>query len=184
VNALERLLPPGVITVEATREMWESPLHPEEEVYVARAVPKRRREFAAGRACARAALACFGVAEGPLLRDADRCPVWARGFVGSISHCHGFCAASVARAEHLAGVGIDAEQSTPLPPRLHAMIATPRERERFARLPPEDGVDWPKVLFSATRSSSRPRPARSSDASSTRARRPCSAGARSADGSR
>ena len=44
-------------------------LYPEEEAVVARAVPKRRREFTVVRGCARRAMEKLGV---PPLRD--RCP--------------------------------------------------------------------------------------------------------------
>src|SRR3984893_9355145 len=68
-------------------------LHPAEAEYVARAVPKRIAEFAAGRACARAALAEFGVREFALRAAPDRQPLWPEGFIGSIAHTAGLRAA-------------------------------------------------------------------------------------------
>jgi 4'-phosphopantetheinyl transferase EntD len=84
-------------------------LHPAEAEYVARAVPKRIAEFAAGRACARAALAEFGVREFTLCAAPDRQPLWPEGFIGSITHTAGFCAAAVARRTSMLAVGLDTE---------------------------------------------------------------------------
>jgi 4'-phosphopantetheinyl transferase EntD len=50
-------------------------------------VEKRWREFAAGRSCARKALAASGHAPVAVLQGAGREPVWPQGIVGSITHC-------------------------------------------------------------------------------------------------
>jgi len=84
-------------------------LHPAELQYVARAVPKRIEEFAAGRACAKAALAEFGVREFALRAAPDRQPLWPQGFIGSITHTTGFCAAAVASCASLLAIGMDTE---------------------------------------------------------------------------
>jgi 4'-phosphopantetheinyl transferase EntD len=84
-------------------------LHPAEAQDVARAVPKRIAEFAAGRACARAALAELGVHEFALRAAPDRQPLWPEGFVGSITHTAGFCAAAVAPRASMLAVGLDTE---------------------------------------------------------------------------
>ena len=52
--------------------MWQGKLLPEEEAFVANVVPKRRREFTAGRICARKALEVLGVRNFPVLRGKDR----------------------------------------------------------------------------------------------------------------
>src|SRR5215469_16812348 len=72
------------------------PLRPAEAAIVARAVEKRRAEFATGRACAHAALDAWGAPDAPLLPGPDRAPLWPDGFVGSISHARGACAAVAA----------------------------------------------------------------------------------------
>lgn len=84
-------------------------LHPAEALDVARAVPKRIAEFAAGRACARAALAEFGVREFALRAAPDRQPVWPAAFIGSITHTTGFCAAAVAPRASMLAIGLDTE---------------------------------------------------------------------------
>jgi 4'-phosphopantetheinyl transferase EntD len=78
-------------------------------VYVANAVPKRIQEFAAGRACAKAALAEFGVREIALHAAPDRQPVWPDGFIGTITHTAGFCAAAVAPRTSMLAIGLDTE---------------------------------------------------------------------------
>src|SRR5215469_3139377 len=68
-------------------------LAPEEAAHVARAVPKRVGEFAAGRACARRALEQLGVPDFVLRVGPHREPIWPVGMAGSITHTAGFCAA-------------------------------------------------------------------------------------------
>ena len=149
------LFPPWVATVVATEAMWSAPLHPQEEACVARATAKRRREFAAGRACARLALARLGLPEAPLGRNEDRTPRWPAGFVGCISHCAGYCAAAVARQESVAGLGLDVEVIGRVRPALLPRICTPAERDALVRLdraPGQGMTDWATVLFSAKES--------------------------------
>lgn len=143
------LLPPGVVTVEAGEEDWTAPLLPEEEPLVARAVEKRRREFAAGRSCARRALAQLGWPRYPLVAGARREPLWPPGVVGAITHCPGYCAAAVARAAAVRSLGIDAEVRGPLPDGVAGMICTEAELRQTAAL---NGDHWGVVLFSAKES--------------------------------
>src|SRR5512134_460449 len=101
------------------------PLLAEEEPLVARAVDKRRREFAKGRACARAALARLGCVAGPLLTGSEREPLWPDGVVGSVTHTDSYCAVAVVRSAACAGLGIDAELAEPLDPPIADRISTP-----------------------------------------------------------
>ena len=149
---LRTLLPPSVVVIETTQAIEVDDLHPDEEAYVKNAVPKRRREFAAGRLCARRALAVLGIDGFPLLPDADRVPIWPPGVVGSISHCDGFFGAAVARCETAISLGIDVERKEPLKHRLVPMICTPAETARLTRLPRPAGADWHKLVFSAKES--------------------------------
>jgi 4'-phosphopantetheinyl transferase EntD len=145
---IAELFPDSVVTVEAGDAHWNGALLPEEEAQILRAVPKRRRDFTAGRLCAREALARLGLAPGPLLSDADRVPRWPPGVVGSISHTAGWCGVAVARAEQAAGIGLDVEGDAPLDSRLVERICTPGERKAFVRLAPPPAADWPKLVFS------------------------------------
>ncbi len=133
--------------VEASGPLWDAPLLPEEEACVEEAVERRRRQFAAGRACAREALARLGVSPAPLLREPDRSPRWPAGVVGSISHCQGRCAAAVAWGSEFAGLGLDVERRGRVTDRLLPRVATPRERARLAA--PGAGEDDATLLFSA-----------------------------------
>lgn len=133
-------------------ELDQAPLHPEEASAVARAVAKRRGEYAAGRACARGALAALGVPPGPVLRDAERgAPVWPDGVVGSITHCDGYRAAAVARTTDILTLGIDAEPHGPLPEGVLKVIgSTAAESGALAELAADSPeVHWDRLLFSA-----------------------------------
>jgi 4'-phosphopantetheinyl transferase EntD len=105
-----------------------------------------RREFSAGRACARRALGRLGWARLPILTGPCREPLWPAGAVGAITHCDAFCAAAVARAAGVAGLGIDAEVLGPLPEDVAAMVCTEDELRLAGRLP---GDHWTAVIFSA-----------------------------------
>src|SRR5258705_5922147 len=111
--------------------------------------PARRREFAAGRACARRAIAELGVPGGPVLRGLRRAPSFPHGVVGSITHTNGFCAAAVARADAFAGVGLDAERDEALSERAAARICGRGELAGLRALPGRPAERWAAVVFSA-----------------------------------
>ena len=125
---LESLFSPVVVVEASGDDAPVEPLHPLEASFVRDAVPRRRREFAMGRACARRALARLGIENRPLLPGHDRAPVWPRGIVGSISHCEGFCAVAVARRDRTSSIGLDVELRVPLDVGLVQTICTPGER--------------------------------------------------------
>lgn len=101
---------PQVVVVRDRRIPGDpAELHPAEAEDVTRAVPKRIAEFAAGRACARAALAEFGVSGFALRAAPDRQPRWPEGFIGTITHTTGYCAAAVASRASLVAIGLDTE---------------------------------------------------------------------------
>ena len=150
---IERILPPEVVAVEAFRDAPDATLFPAEEAVVARAVDKRRREFATARACARAALGRLGIAPVPILPGERGAPQWPDGIVGSMTHCEGFRAAAVARDRDVASLGIDAEPDQPLPDGVLEMIVNDRERAQLAALSAADpDVCWERLLFSAKES--------------------------------
>lgn len=94
----------------------------EEAAFVARAIDKRRREFAAGRRAARRALAGLGHPPQALLQGPHRSPVWPDGVTGSISHDAGFAIAAVARQGNIAGIGVDLAPAEPFPDHLRGQI--------------------------------------------------------------
>jgi 4'-phosphopantetheinyl transferase EntD len=106
-------------------------------------------EFAAGRTCARAALAKLGVAPGPLAVRSDRTPVWPEGFTGSISHTDGFCAAVAGQRSRFLGIGLDAENVAAVTSDIWPDICTAGEAEWLSALPPEEHQRAAALIFSA-----------------------------------
>lgn len=150
---IEAILPTAAAVAEARDDSAPAPLFPSEEALLQRAVEKRRREFATGRACARQALAQLGIKAGPIERGEKGEPLWPAGVVGAITHCDGYRGAAVARQGELASLGIDAERHEPLPPGLLGDVAVPAERGPLARLAAaEPAVCWDRLLFSAKES--------------------------------
>ena len=143
-------MPPSVRVADARGPLPGEALLPEEEPLVARAVEKRRSEFTTVRTCARLALAELGVPPAPLLSGPKREPLWPAGIVGSLTHCDGYRAAAVARAEQLASLGIDAEPHAALPDGILPRVSLPAERAHLRTLPAE--VHWDRLLFSAKES--------------------------------
>jgi 4'-phosphopantetheinyl transferase EntD len=137
-------------------ELWfgdEAPgCDPRELAQVAGAVVPRRIEYAAGRHCARAALAKLDIHDFVLLNTSDRCPAWPAGIVGSITHTgrapRGYCAVALASTARVLALGIDAEQTGPLDPGLWELIARPAELRALQRV--GDAAGWhAKLLFVA-----------------------------------
>src|SRR5215813_14270807 len=129
------LLPSAVAAAESTGSPASNPteLFPAEEAALRTAGPGRRAEFAAGRSCARAALAMLGVAAGPILVGPAGQPLWPAGVTGSITHCVGYRACAVARTTDVAAIGIDAEPDAALPAGLIEKVATGPERAWIRR---------------------------------------------------
>ncbi|ACU72316.1 4'-phosphopantetheinyl transferase [Catenulispora acidiphila DSM 44928] len=148
---IEGILPSSVASVERRTDIDD--LFPEEAELVARAVDKRRREFATARWCARKALADLGHPAVPILRGPKNEPLWPEGVVGALTHCDGYRAAAVARAAAVTSLGIDAEPHEELPPGTLKMIARPEEIPMLAALASQHPeTHWDKVLFSAKES--------------------------------
>ncbi|MBM0238145.1 4'-phosphopantetheinyl transferase superfamily protein [Micromonospora sp. ATA32] len=142
------LLPPVVSVAVAGAADWAGVLLPAERACLSeRAVQSRRRDFTAGRVCARRAMAGLGLPAVPVPSAADRAPVWPDGVVGTITHTTGYCAAAAARTTEIRSVGMDAERHKELNPGVRRLICLPEEEERCARLP--SGISWPAVVFSA-----------------------------------
>ncbi len=145
--ALEGLFPPSV------ELEWADPARPGialpevEAAAVAQAVAKRQLEFANGRDCARRALRRLGLEGAVIPMGPDRAPRWPAGFVGTITHTHGFCAAAVARSKDHVSLGVDAEPDAPLPAEVVDEVFSPGERARALAVLGRTGTD--RVLFCA-----------------------------------
>lgn len=115
----------------ATDSLW-----PEEHAAVARAVPKRKREFAAGRAAAREAIRRMIGREVSIPAHADRSPCWPAGIVGSIAHSGDVCLAVVGFQSSWKSIGIDVEDEQGIDEALWDIICTPDELSDVKREPP------------------------------------------------
>ncbi|MEW8505978.1 MAG: 4'-phosphopantetheinyl transferase superfamily protein [Candidatus Thiodiazotropha sp.] len=145
---LSPLFPSQVVLVNATDEMWKTPLCSEEERLIEGSVKKRQREFRAGRNAAHTALKQLDAPPGPLLRNENRKPIWPSGFLGSISHCDDSCVAACVVEDDLVSLGIDVEPLKPLSPGIARYIDTDRERQFMERHP-----ELPRrLIFSAKES--------------------------------
>ncbi|MGZ2359833.1 4'-phosphopantetheinyl transferase superfamily protein [Streptomyces sp. 372A] len=147
------LQPPEAELSESFADPPHVPLYPEEAELVRNAVERRRREFATVRWCARRALARLGAAQGPIVYQELRAPVWPVGIVGSMTHCDGYRAAVVAPRSSVTAIGVDAEPNLALPEGVANAVLLPKERADVARLAlrrPE--IAWDRLIFSAKES--------------------------------
>src|SRR5579859_734056 len=124
--AIAGLFPPVVAAAELEGPGDLALLDPSERAAVAQAIESRAREFAAGRLCARRALAELGL-EQPIPAASDRQPIWPQGIVGSITHTEGIAAAVVASRSRFAALGLDAERASRLKPELWPKICVEEE---------------------------------------------------------
>ncbi|WP_258609692.1 4'-phosphopantetheinyl transferase family protein [Mesorhizobium sp. AR10] len=130
-------------------------VHPAEAACLpATAVESRRREFAAGRACAAEAMKALGLPLEPIGTATDRSPVWPEGIVGSISHSGSIAGASVAlRSSGIRAIGLDIEELLPLDEELYPEICVEEERAWLATRPPSERGLLAKAIFCAKEAS-------------------------------
>ncbi len=107
------------------------------------------QEFAAGRLCARALLAEFGIFDFPIEVGDARQPLWPDALVGSITHTAGFCAAVLAEKSRLAAIGIDSEVAASVKPELWPSICTLEEILWLNSLAEDARVGAATLIFSA-----------------------------------
>lgn len=128
-------------------------LFPAEAELVEVAVPERRREFARGRACLRAALGALGGPRIPILRGPGREPLMPSGFVGSVTHSGEAVVAVAALATWARGIGVDVEATGQMEAPVRQLIVQDDEHRRAARTlgrsEPDEAVT---LLFSAKES--------------------------------
>lgn len=114
-----------------------------------RATPARLREFAAGRAAARLALAEIGEMAALIPAGDDRAPLWPPGIAGSITHSASACLAAVMRKRPGAGLGIDVEEAVPLDRPLWDTILLAHEQRALLDWPAAERGLMAKAVFSA-----------------------------------
>jgi 4'-phosphopantetheinyl transferase EntD len=147
------LLPADAVVVEAaSADLWEAGLLPEEAACLRQVVARRRREFTAGRNCARQALERLGcVPAPPILVGPQREPLFPAHVTGTITHTHDYCAAAaMVKGGAVLALGIDAEVNEPLGEGMHGHVLLPDEWAA-AQAPgggPRPGPCADKLVFS------------------------------------
>jgi 4'-phosphopantetheinyl transferase EntD len=147
--AARQLFPPDVAVAALDPRAPCAALLPAEALSIAGAVPHRRREFTAGRAAARLALAGLGFPARPIPSGHDRAPIWPEGIVGSVAHTATVAVAATARAATARSLGIDAEPAVPLPPPLMDTVCTAPELAWLAAEPAARRGLLATLIFSA-----------------------------------
>ncbi len=148
LQVVMRGLFPGSMGVGVTDPTAEQPnLMPAEMAATEGMVPKRLREFSAGRYAARLAMRAIGQSVRPILMGADRAPIWPEGLRGSIAHCDSACVAVVTSGDET--VGVDIEPDLPLEADLIEVITTVDERERLQARPIAERGLLARKLFCA-----------------------------------
>lgn len=149
-----RAMLPQVISVEELQQDGNGGiprLFPRESSHAATFAPERRREFAWGRQCARAALKGLGFSAMEVPVGPSREPVWPAGVCGSISHASSAWAAAAALRSDLHALGLDIDTDDPLPEGAAEEIV--RRDEHSSSAPRGMPVElWEKVVFSAKES--------------------------------
>ncbi len=146
---LARVLVPDLCGAEMEDLGQPALLLPTEEVLVEKAAPKRKRDFALGRVCARAALETLGHGRAAIGRSASGAPLWPEGITGSITHTHGYAAALVGEKRHFSGIGVDAERVGGVTQDLWPRLFNPKERDYLMRLDEKDRLVVATLIFSA-----------------------------------
>ncbi|MFH2000000.1 MAG: 4'-phosphopantetheinyl transferase superfamily protein, partial [Planctomycetota bacterium] len=112
-------------------------------------VDKRRKEFTAGRLCAREALSLLGIREFPLLIGENRVPLWPDHLTGCISHTADCCGVVVAPANQVSAMGLDIESTERVKEKLWSMIFSPSEIAWLQSLPLNERPRYASLIFSA-----------------------------------
>ncbi len=122
-------------------------LMPQEAPAVARAIPKRRAEFAAGRRAARMALTGLGHPAVAIPVGEARAPLWPDGIRGAITHDMGLALAAVTQAD--AGLGLDLTEAVPLPGETRQTVLPHSAEARLGPLDARVGFSAKESLFKA-----------------------------------
>lgn len=123
-------------------------LFPVEAAAVARAVPKRQAEFAAGRRAARAALAAIDAGEPEIEVGPRRAPAWPQGVTGAITHDRDVALAAV-MPKAAGALGIDLTEAAPLPDGTRATILPHPEEGPLTDLEARAAFSAKESLFKA-----------------------------------
>jgi 4'-phosphopantetheinyl transferase EntD len=150
---MSRILVPGIFGAEMQDVGQELYPFPAEEMLMETWGQKRRRDFALGRACARAALSKLGYDDVAIGRDKNGAPLWPQGVVGSIAHTTGYGVALVARLGQFSGVGVDAERMGGVTQNLWPRLFDAQECDHLIGLEAEGQKRAATLFFSAKEAS-------------------------------
>jgi 4'-phosphopantetheinyl transferase EntD len=143
------LFPSGTVAAELLGAGDPAFLSAQEMQLTPRFAPKRIREFAAGRLCARLALGELGIQGWSMLPAEDRQPVWPPAIAGSITHTDGYCTAVVARSRDVASLGVDSEVAQAVRQELWPRICVAAELAWLEHRPPEQRTACAALIFAA-----------------------------------
>jgi 4'-phosphopantetheinyl transferase EntD len=132
------------VSEEAVSEIGAS-----EAAFVARAIDKRKREFATGRVLARHAMRMLGVAEVEIPSGEDRAPIWPDEVWGSISHCDTRVVVAMGLRSEVGSVGIDVEHRGELKRDLWRPVFLPEEIEALEPIDASERGRLALVKFAA-----------------------------------
>lgn len=124
-------------------------VYPEEAPAIARAIPRRQAEFAAGRRAARMALAALGLESQPIAVGPARAPVWPETIVGAITHDCDMALAAVLPKTGALGVGIDLTEAAPLSDQIRDRILPDASEAALTGLEARAGFSAKESLFKA-----------------------------------
>jgi hypothetical protein len=147
MSAFNPSLPPGAVVVEASSAtFWGSGLMSVENQYISQALEKRKREFTAGRNCARQALMHLGFPPLAIAVGASREPLFPPDVSGTITHSADYCAAAVIRRGDVLSIGIDADTTEPLDAAMTRLGLRPEEQHANIAILPSENVFEIRVL--------------------------------------
>jgi len=146
---LSAVLDPGLFGAKIEDNGQPVLLPAPEEALVEKSAPKRRREFALGRACARSALEKLGHGGAVIGRAANGAPLWPQGIIGSITHTRDYAAAVVGEARRFSGIGVDAERVGGVTQDLWPRLFDDAERAHLMGLDETDQPVIATLIFSA-----------------------------------
>jgi len=146
---LAAILDSGLFGAEAEDRGQPVFLPAPEAALVEKAAPKRRREFALGRSCARSALQKLGHGGAVIGRGTNGAPLWPEGVIGSITHTRDYAAAIVGEARRFSGIGVDAERVGGVTEDLWPRLFDDAERDHLMGLREAGRGHIATLLFSA-----------------------------------
>lgn len=146
--AFRALLPAGTAIAAAAVVGPGDDLLGAELAAAAGMAPGRRAEFAAGRRCARRALAELGLPATAIAIGPDRAPALPPGVRGTISHATGVAVAAMRAGA--AGIGLDLEPADDLPGEVLPRVCI--AGEEYAGPTGLPAARWARVVFSAKES--------------------------------